>query len=127
MTYEAKNNVNRKGWCPSILKPMETSDGLLVRVKPKFSTISIHQLLGLCDLSIKHGNGLIDLTNRANFQLRGITIRSHLELVDGLVELGLGSRSPEEDEAPQVLVSPMLSEEFRELSDRLLLLSLIHI
>ena len=43
-------------------------------------------------------------------------------MVDGLVELGLGSRSPEDDEAPQVLVSPMLSEEFRELSDRLLLL-----
>ena len=122
MTSKVKNNVNRKGWCPSILKPMETSDGLLVRVKPKFSSISTDQLLGLCDLSIKHGNGLIDLTNRANFQLRGITNRSHLELVDGLVELGLGSRSPEEDEAPQVLVSPMLSEEFRELSDRLLLL-----
>ena len=124
MTDEVRNIATRKGWCPSVLKPMETMDGLLVRVKPKFSSISLQQLFGLCDLSIKYGNGLMDLTNRANFQLRGITNRSHRKLVDGLVDIGLGSRCPEVDNAPQILVSPMLSEEFRDLYRRLVALDL---
>ena len=119
MTDEVRNIASRKGWCPSVLKPMETVDGLLVRVKPKFSSISLQQLFGLCDLSLKYGNGLMDLTNRANFQLRGITNRSHRKLVDGLVDIGLGSRCPEVDNAPQILVSPMLSEEFGDLYRRL--------
>ncbi len=124
MTDRVRSIESRKGWCPSVLKPMETVDGLLVRVKPKFSSISIQQLFSLCELSVRHGNGLMDLTNRANFQLRGITNRSHRKLVDGLVEIGLGSRCPEVDNAPQILVSPMLSEDFMEFYTRLVALDL---
>ena len=61
----------RKGWCPSLLNPMESGDGLLVRVKPRAATISAAALAALTDAAGRYGNGLVDVTNRGNLQFRG--------------------------------------------------------
>ncbi|BBI51636.1 hypothetical protein HORIV_40570 [Vreelandella olivaria] len=60
-----------KGWCPGAWRPMATGDGLLVRVRPPLGELSRAQLLALCDAAETFGSGLIELTSRANFQLRG--------------------------------------------------------
>ena len=31
----------RKGWCPGALRPMQSGDGLLLRVRPKAGSFSI--------------------------------------------------------------------------------------
>ena len=69
-----------KGWCPSALRPMRSGDGLIVRVRPHGGRISSAQAKGIAELSMRHGNGLIDLTGRANLQIRGIREDSHERL-----------------------------------------------
>lgn len=61
-----------RGWCPGALRPMESGDGYVVRVRPRLARLTAAQALGLCDAARVHGAGLIDLTNRANLQLRGV-------------------------------------------------------
>ena len=61
-----------KGWCPSAYRPMMSGDGLIVRVKPRLGRMSADQAAALADLAKRFGNGVIDLTSRANVQLRGV-------------------------------------------------------
>ena len=78
-----------KGWCPGALRPMASGDGLVVRVRPVLGRLGPDQAAGLAALARAHGNGLIDLSARANIQLRGVTEASHPALVVGLRDLGL--------------------------------------
>ena len=55
-----------KGWCPGAHRPMMSGDGLVVRVRPRLARLSADQVQALCAAAMRHGAGLIDLTNRAN-------------------------------------------------------------
>jgi precorrin-3B synthase len=49
---------------------------------------------------------LIDVTSRANLQIRGVTEAAHLPLLDGLAELGLLDPDPETESRRNILVTP---------------------
>ncbi|HWL21327.1 MAG TPA: precorrin-3B synthase, partial [Bradyrhizobium sp.] len=51
-----------KGWCPSAYRPMQSGDGLVVRIRPRGGRLSAGQASAIADLAERHGNGLIDLT-----------------------------------------------------------------
>ena len=78
-----------QGWCPGALRPMPSGDGLVVRVRPQAGRLSPGQAAGLARAARAHGNGLIDLSSRANLQLRGVTPASHPALLADLAGLGL--------------------------------------
>ena len=65
--------MSARGWCPSVFTPMQADDGLLVRVKPTASALSAQQLAALAEAAAREGNGKVQLTSRANLQLRGFT------------------------------------------------------
>lgn len=73
-----------KGWCPGAYRPMMSGDGLVVRVRPVLAGLSRTQILGLCDLATQYGSGLIDLTSRANLQIRGVGEDNHEPLLQSL-------------------------------------------
>ncbi|WP_428512649.1 cobalamin biosynthesis protein CobG [Roseovarius sp.] len=83
-----------KGWCPGAHRPMMSGDGLVVRVRPFRGELTKAQALGLCDLSQRYGNGVIDLTSRANLQLRGVAEADHPALLAALDTLGLIDADP---------------------------------
>jgi precorrin-3B synthase len=85
----------RRGFCPSLWTPMESGDGLLVRVRPAHGARGIDavQLRELVRLASKHGNGLIEVTRRARLQLRGVRTDSLIALQMALVRLGLAESS----------------------------------
>ena len=78
-----------RGWCPDALHPMASGDGLLVRIKPRLAHLTKQEVLNLCRLSCKHGNGIIDLSRRANLQLRGVQELNWRELVAELHQMAL--------------------------------------
>jgi precorrin-3B synthase len=98
-----------KGWCPGALQPMLSGDGLVVRVRPRGGQLNAEQAIGIAALSKSHGNGLIDLTSRANLQIRGVSDLSHPPLIDGLGELGLLDPDPEAEARRNILITPFWS------------------
>jgi precorrin-3B synthase len=99
-----------KGWCPSAYRPMQSGDGLVVRIRPRGGRLSAAQASGIADLAERHGNGLIDLTGRANLQIRGVGAASHLRLLDALAPLGLIDADEKMEEQRNVLVAPFWKE-----------------
>ncbi|MFD1160183.1 hypothetical protein [Roseovarius aestuarii] len=84
-----------KGWCPGAYRPMMSGDGLVVRVRPWLGQLNADQVIGLCELSDQFGNGTIDLTSRANLQIRGVSETDHPALIDALQGLNLLEADPE--------------------------------
>jgi precorrin-3B synthase len=96
-----------KGWCPSALRPMLSGDGLVVRLRPRGGRLSADQAVGIADLSRRYGNGLIDLTSRANLQIRGVREASHEALVIGLDRLGLVDDDQAMEAQRNIMVAPL--------------------
>lgn len=88
-TFPLAGTQTRRGACPSLAAPMQTGDGLLVRLRPAAPALSASDLLGLADLARAHGNGLIEITARGNLQLRGLTHASVPRLAAGLSDAGI--------------------------------------
>lgn len=95
-----------KGWCPGAHRPMASGDGLLVRIRPQLARLTIEQALGLCELSQRRGSGLIDLTNRANLQLRGVQPSDHQAVIGALCNLDLLDADATRERWPAILVAP---------------------
>ena len=99
-----------QGWCPGALRPMMSGDGLVVRIRPRAGRLTPAQAEGIARLSEKHGNGLLDLSSRANLQLRGIGTGAHPALIEGLDALGLIDASPEAEAMRNIMVQPFWAE-----------------
>jgi len=97
----------RKGWCPGALRPMPSGDGLLVRLRLSCGELPVNSASAIAALAANHGNGGIDLTQRANLQLRGVRAESLPALTAALDELGLTGASPEAEAVRNVMVSPL--------------------
>lgn len=95
-----------KGWCPDAWHPMETGDGLLVRVKPRLARLTRDQALGLCALAGRFGNGIVDVSRRANLQIRGVAADDWRVLVHELLALGLVDSDPRTEKRRNILMTP---------------------
>ena len=95
-----------RGWCPGALRPMLSGDGLVARPRPPMGRLTSAQARGIADLAAMHGSGVIDLSNRANLQMRGVRESGHPELVEGLAALGLVDGSPEAEARRNIVVTP---------------------
>jgi precorrin-3B synthase len=104
------NGFKIKGWCPSALRPMASGDGLVVRLRPRGGRLSSAQASRIANLSNRYGNGLIDLTGRANLQIRGVVAESHEALIEALARLGLIDADAETESRRNILVAPFWSE-----------------
>lgn len=95
-----------KGWCPGAHRPMMSGDGLVVRIRPFCGEISADQALALCDLATRFGSGVIDLTSRANLQIRGIAQADHPALIAALTDLSLLDSDAETERRRNIIVAP---------------------
>ncbi len=85
---------------------MQSGDGLVVRVRPHGGRLTQAQAAGIATLAAQYGNGLIDLSARANVQLRGVRADTHAPLIAGLADLGLIDPSLEAETRRNVIVTP---------------------
>ena len=108
-----------KGWCPGALRPMPSGDGLIARVRPWCGAFTLIQARGLAEIAQRLGNGHIDLTRRANLQVRGLREEGIPALHVALDRLGLLDPDPETEAARNVMVGPLADAEVRAVAERL--------
>lgn len=96
-----------KGWCPGALRPMQSGDGLIARVRPRVGLLSLDQARVLAGLAGRLGNGHIDLTRRANLQIRGLREEDLAELQAELDRLGLIDADAEIEAIRNIMVAPL--------------------
>ena len=99
-----------KGWCPSALRPMESGDGYLVRIKPRSARVAADRLRAIAEAAGRFGNGLVDLTNRGNLQIRGLTRASLDDFSSWVQASGLASGTPSAEAIRNILADPLGSD-----------------
>lgn len=108
-----------KGWCPGALRPMESGDGLVVRLRPHGGRLTQQQAAGIASAAQSHGNGVIELTGRANLQLRGVTWDSHQPLIRELRHLNLVDHDATTESRRNIIVTPFADSETDRLAAEL--------
>jgi precorrin-3B synthase len=106
-----------KGWCPGARRPMQSGDGLIVRIRPYGGSLPVASLSVLAGAASRFGNGQIDLTRRANLQIRGVTELALEPLWDALASLGLLDDSAEAEAIRNVAVNPLTGIDPTEIID----------
>ena len=99
--------IQPRGWCPGALRPMLSGDGWLVRLRISGGVVSASAARAIADCAKTYGNGLLDLSARANLQLRGVRQASLPALVEALQAHGLIDESAEAESVRNVLASPL--------------------
>ncbi|WP_137109556.1 precorrin-3B synthase [Rhodobacter sp. SY28-1] len=105
-----------KGWCPGALRPMQSGDGLVVRIRPPLGRLTPQQAQAIAQAAKTHGNGIIDLSARANLQLRGVTEVSHPRLIDDLRAQNLIDPDIETESLRNLIVTPFRDAETTQLA-----------
>ncbi|PPD41157.1 MAG: precorrin-3B synthase [Methylocystis sp.] len=106
-----------KGWCPTTHRPMPSNDGLLIRAKVIGSRIAAGQLAAIAAISADCGNGLVDLSQRAQLQLRGVSDATLAEARRRLGAAGLLPSDAFAERVTNIVASPLAGLEARAAFD----------
>lgn len=93
--------------CPGLFRIVPALDGGICRIKLWRGELGSAQLRAIADLASVHAGGTIELTNRANFQIRAVRQGAENDLIHGLHAAGLGADTPGADDVSNVMVSPL--------------------
>lgn len=101
-----ENNSDRRWACPGFFRMPETGDGGICRIKLPLGCVTPAQLRAIAEGARKFGNKIIELTNRCNFQIRGVLPGKETELSAHLLKAGLGPLTPKGDDIRNVMINP---------------------
>lgn len=107
----------RRGWCPGLTRPMPTGDGLLARVHPPLGILTLDQARAVAEGARRFGNGHLDLTARANLQIRGVSEATRAPLATWLAARGLGDVRADGGPQRLTLTSPLAGHDPDETID----------
>jgi precorrin-3B synthase len=99
--------VPNKGWCPSLFVPMASGDGLLVRLRPPGAALPAAAARTLAAQAARCGNGVMELTQRAALQIRGLRPDTLAPFAAAMVQAGLADQDPSV-ERRRVVIGPPL-------------------
>lgn len=91
--------------CPGALRLHGADDGHVARIRVPGGRLSADQLLALCDLAERLGDGVIHLTSRGNLQVRGLSPDAGASVATALQDAGL-LPSLAHDRVRNVVASP---------------------
>ena len=95
----------RPSACPGLLRIVPALDGGICRIKLNGGSISSVQAEAVADASERFASGVIEATNRANLQVRGIG-GEQAALIDNLLAAGLGPQTAAGDDVRNLMLSP---------------------
>ncbi|KXU82749.1 oxidoreductase [Paraburkholderia monticola] len=102
-----------------MLRIIPARDGGICRIKLPGGVLSATQAHAIADASTLHANGVAELTNRANLQLRGVRSGHEAALSAALLRAGLGPASglSSADDVRNVMISPAAGRDPHALID----------
>lgn len=109
--------VPRPSACPGLLRIVPARDGGLCRVKLPGGRLTSAQARAIAAASTRWASGVLELTNRANLQLRGVRQDGAAALVAELQAAGLGPADPAADDVRNLLLSPSAGRDPQQLRD----------
>jgi len=92
-------------------------DAFMLRLRLPGGIVSSHQATGLADLAERFGGGTVDVTTRANLQIREIGAAHPIAVLTAIEELGLTSRGAGADNIRNLTGSPLAGIDPDELFD----------
>ncbi|WP_085684986.1 MULTISPECIES: precorrin-3B synthase [unclassified Pseudomonas] len=105
MNEQPNSSVLRPSACPGLLRIVQALDGGICRIKLDGGTITADQADAVADAADRYAGGVIEATNRANLQIRGIGEHS-AALIESLLAAGLGPRTTAGDDVRNLMLSP---------------------
>jgi precorrin-3B synthase len=81
---------------------MESGDGWLARIRPQRGRLPSALLRKVADAALRHGNGILEITNRGNLQVRGLRPESIAPFTTAMEEAGAAA-----GEGSRILISPL--------------------
>jgi precorrin-3B synthase len=103
--------IRKRGWCPTLYDPMDTGDGLLVRVRPPEARLMPAQARTLAAAAREQGNGIIELTQRGNLQIRGLAPDTTSAFAEVMVAAGLAHADAVQERRRAVMPPPLLGDD----------------
>ncbi|MDU0810920.1 MAG: precorrin-3B synthase [Burkholderia sp.] len=82
--------IVRQSACPGLVRIVDAVDGGLCRIKLFGGQIDTRQMYAIANAACIYGSSVIEVTNRANLQIRGIQNGKEIELTRALISVGLG-------------------------------------
>ncbi|SAK90525.1 precorrin-3B synthase [Caballeronia fortuita] len=91
-------------------------DGGLARLRLAGGVLSARAARSVARAARECGSGVVEVTNRANLQLRGIRDDAHAALIDIALDAGLGPSTAGGDDIRNMMLSPLASDATRALA-----------
>lgn len=103
--------------CPGLFSGSRARDGILSRMRIPGGILKAHQCWAIAHLIDNYSTGWVQITNRANLQIREIHSEIPPEVWHNLQELGLASRLVEVDPIRNMMASPTAGIDRQQLLD----------
>lgn len=92
--------------CPGLFSGSRARDGILSRMRIPGGILNVTQCRAIADLVDRYSTGYLQVTNRANLQIRDLNSTISDGVWHNLQELGLASRLVEVDPIRNIMASP---------------------
>lgn len=103
--------------CPGLFYDTPAQDGILSRIRIPGGIIDSKQCQAIADIADQYGGGYIDVTNRANIQIREIRTQINTAVLKSLQAVGIGSRNAAVDHIRNIMTSPTAGIDSQEIID----------
>ena len=103
-------------FCPGILHAVLAKDGLLIRIRVPGGLIEANQLEAVAGVSRDFADGTLEITSRANLQMRAIQDRDLEQVAERIALAGL-LPSPQHDRVRNIVTSPIAGIDTEEIMD----------
>jgi ferredoxin-nitrite reductase len=103
--------------CPGLFYGSEAQDGILSRMRIPGGILNYAQALAIADLIDQYAADYVQVTNRANLQIRGLAENIHPDVFSNLQKLGISSRLLEIDPIRNIMASPTAGIDPQQLLD----------
>lgn len=109
--------------CPGLFRGSRARDGILSRMRIPGGILTVPQCLAIANLADRYSSGCLQVTNRANLQIRDLKSPVSPEVWQALQALGLASRCVEIDPIRNIMASPTAGIDRAQLLDTRLLVT----